>query len=347
MPFDVIMNQRLTSLVEGLRKLRPGSSLSREAKRVQMRTGGIRRSDRIFGWTKTKVRAAFGTPLYAFLWTLLAGLAGLLAGWYLVPDEIRLWRLHIPLSLFNGPGDAAEFLRTLWQVEASVLALSIIVIIFAFEAVSSRHNIKLYEFAEEVHLFPVFYVGLVGLIVDGLILLSLANGASAGSAVSWAVLVSGLAFPLLAWLFASTVRVLDPDELHRRRLTRIRGETYRAAEQEIFERFTRDLLERRCSEAGIDLHSFLAGHLPAGSREIAAPLSGYVHDIDPKKLKCLTERGLSGVKLLVDVGAAVAKGHTIIALPSSATNKTAKRARQVVRVRGGRGLSRDTLSEAA
>src|SRR5215204_903170 len=113
MPFDVRMNQRLTSLVEGLRKLRPGSSLIREAKRVQMRTGGIRRSDRIFGWTKTKVRAAFGTPLYAFLWTLLAGLGGLLAGWYLVPDEIKLWRLHLPLSLFNSPRRCGVFTNAL------------------------------------------------------------------------------------------------------------------------------------------------------------------------------------------------------------------------------------------
>jgi|SRR5215203_754933 len=171
MPFDIRMNRKLTSRVEGLRKLLPGSSLIREAKREQMRAGGIRRSEKIVGWTKAKVRAAFDTPLYAFVWILLVGLAGLLAGWYLVSDEIRLWQLHIPLSLFNNPSDAAEFLRTLWQVEASVLALSITVIIFAFEAVSSRHNIKLYEFAKDVHLFPVFYVGVVGLIVDGLILL--------------------------------------------------------------------------------------------------------------------------------------------------------------------------------
>jgi Predicted membrane protein (DUF2254) len=347
MPFDVRMNRRLTSRVEGLCKLLPGSSLIREAKREQMRAGGIRRSDRIVRWTKAKVRAAFDTPLYAFLWILLVGLAGLLASWYLVPDEIRLWRLQLPLSIFNSPSDAAEFLRTLWQVEASVLALSITVIIFAFQAVSSRHNIKLYEFAEDVHLFPVFYVGVVGLIVDALILLVLANGVSAGSAASWAVLVSGLTFPLLAWLFASTVRALDPDELHRRRLSRIREETNRAAEQEIFERFGRDLLERLCSEANVEFRPFLAGSPPAGSKEIAAPRSGYVNDIDPKKLKSLTEGALSGVRLLVDVGAAVAKDQTIIVLPPSATNREVRRARQVVRVRGGRRSRRDTLSEAA
>jgi hypothetical protein len=338
------MTRTLTSLVDSFRKLLPGSSLLREAKREQVRAGGIGRTERAVGWTKSKLRTAFETSRYAFIWILLVGLAGL----YLVPGEIRVWRLHLPLSLFKDPSNAAEFLRALWQVEASVLALSITVIIFAFQAVSSRHNIKLYEFAEDVHLFPIFYVGVVGLIVNGLTLLSLANGAPAGGAASWAVLVSGSAFPLLAWLFASTVRALDPDELHRRRLTRIREETYRAAEQEIFETFARDLLERLCSEANVECRPFLAGSPLPGSKEIAAPRSGYVYDIDPKKLRSLTEEGYSGVKLLVDAGAAVAKDQTIIVLPPGcATGKAAKRARQVVRVRGGRGLRRDTLSEAA
>jgi hypothetical protein len=226
MPFAERMRRRLKSLVDRLRRLLPGSSLVREAKREQVRAGRIAKTERAVGWTKARARAAFETSRYAFLWILLVGLAGL----YLVPSEVRLWRLDLRLSFFEGPTEAAQFLRTLWQVEASVLALSIAVIIFAFQAVSaSRHNIKLYEFAEDVHLFPVFYVGVVGLIVDGLVLLGFGNGAPAGGAASWAVVVSGSTFPLLALLFTRTVRALDPDELHRRRLARIREEAHRAA----------------------------------------------------------------------------------------------------------------------
>jgi biotin carboxyl carrier protein len=299
-----------------------------------VQAGGIGRTERTIEWTKAQARASFETSRYAFLWILLVGLAGL----WLVPTEVRLWRWHRRLSLFERPTQAAEFVRTLWQVEASVVALSITVIIFAFQAVStSRHNIKLYEFAEDVHLFPVFYVGVVGLIVDGLVLLGFGNGAPAGGAASWAILVSGSAFPLLAWLFTRTVRALDPDELHRRRLARIREETYQAAEHEIFQRFAQDLLEQRCNEANVELHRFLLGSPPAGSKEIAAPLSGHVRDIDPKKLKSLTEGGLSGVKLLVYVGARVAEGQTIVVLPSSATKKVEKRARQVVRIEEDEG----------
>jgi hypothetical protein len=323
------MKRRLKLLVDRLRRLLPGASLVREARREQARAGGIGKTERAVAWTKAQVEAAFETSRYAFLWILLVGLAGL----YLIPSEVRLWQVRLRLSFFESANEAAEFLQTLWQVEASVLALSITVIIFAFQAVStSRQNIKLYEFAEDVHLFPVFYVGVVGLIVDGLVLLGFDNGAPAGGAASWAVVVSGSTFPLLALLFTRTVRSLDPDELHRRRLARIREEAHRAAEQEIFERFARDLLERRCSEAGIELRLFLAGSPPAGSREIAAPLSGHVRDIDPKRLKSLTEGGLSGVKLLVYVGASVAEGQTIIVLPPSATKKLTKRARQVVHI---------------
>jgi len=263
------------------------------------------------------------------LWILLAGLAGL----FLIPQEVRLWCLRRDLRIFQDPVAAIEFIRVLWQVEASVLALSITVIIFAFQAVFSyRRDVKLYEFAEDIHLFPVFYVGVVGLILDGLVLLGVGNGAPGGSAASWVVIVSGSSFPLLAMLFTRTVRALDPDKLHRRRLTRIREEAHKAAELEIFERIAQNVLVRRCEETGIEFSPFFAGSPPAGSRDIIAPLSGYVADINLKKLESLTEDGSSGVKLLVYVGARVAKGRVIIVLPPSATEKSVRRSRQVVRI---------------
>ncbi len=247
------------------------------------------------------------------------------------PSEVRLLEWRLGLSFFEEPTEAAEFLRTLWQVEASVLALSIAVIIFAFQAVSSsRYRIKLYEFAEDVHLFPVFYVGIVGLVVDGLVLLGFGNGAPAGGAASWAIIVSGSSFPLLALLFTNTVRALDPDELHRRRLVRMREEVSRAVEQEIFERIALNLLEHRCQAAGIEFRPFLSDSPSPGSKEITAPLNGYVSDIDLRKLQSLTEGGLSGVKLLVYVGARVAEGQTILILPSVATKSAVRKAQKVV-----------------
>ncbi|HVF03138.1 MAG TPA: hypothetical protein VNA27_17590 [Rubrobacteraceae bacterium] len=180
-------------------------------------------------------------------------------------------------------------------------------------------------------------MGIVGLVVDGLVLLGFGNGAPAGGASSWAIIISGSSFPLLALLFTNTVRALDPDELHRRRLVRIREEVSQAAEQEIFERIALNLLESQCQAARIELRLFLSGSPPPGSEEILAPSTGYVRDINTRKLKSLTEGVLSGVKLLVYVGAGVAEGQTVIVLPPSATERTARKAQKVIRTEKDEG----------
>ncbi|HVF03137.1 MAG TPA: hypothetical protein VNA27_17585 [Rubrobacteraceae bacterium] len=132
MPFAVATRRRLSSLVDRSRKLLPGSSLIREARREQAKMKGARRIEKLSGWLRSWATAIFDSSRYAFLWILLVGLAGL----YLLPSEVQLFRLRRSLSFFDDPTEASEFLRTLWQVEASVLALSITVIVFAFQAVS-------------------------------------------------------------------------------------------------------------------------------------------------------------------------------------------------------------------
>jgi hypothetical protein len=317
------MRRRLSSLVDRLRRLVPGASLAREARREQVLMGEIGRSERAVGWVRAKGSAIFETSRYAFFWILFVGLAGI----FLFPFDVRR------LSRFEGATDTTEFLRTLWQVEASALALSIAVIIFAFQVVSSSgYGIKLYEFAEDVHLFPVFYVGIVGLVVDGLVLLGFGNGAPAGSAASWAIIVSGSSFPLLALLFTNTVRVLDPEELHRRRLVRMRQEVSRAVEREITERIALNLLEHQCEEAGIEFSPFPLASPAPDSEEITAPWNGYVDDIDTRKLASLADGDVSSVKLFVYVGARVAEGQAVLVLPSSATEKKLRQGRKVVRI---------------
>jgi hypothetical protein len=253
-----------------------GSSLVREVRREQAKIKGARRTERLPRWLRSWATAIFETSRHAFWWILLVGLVGL----YLLPSEVQFFHLRRSLSFFDDPTEASAFLQTLWQVEAAVLALSITVIVFAFQAVSiSGYNIKLYEFAQDIHLFPVLYVGIVGLVVGALVLLGFGNGAPAGGASSWAIIVSGSSFPLLALLFTNTVHALDPDELHRRRLVRIREEVSRAVEREIFERIALNLLESRCQAAGIELQPFLAGSPPPGSENILAPSAGYVRDL--------------------------------------------------------------------
>jgi hypothetical protein len=162
------------------------------------------------------IAALFTRPSTSLVALSSIGVAGLF-----LPSEIPLYWWSPKLNLFSLEGDAERFITALWQVQGAVLALSIAVIVFAFQAVpSSRYGIKLYEFAEDTRLFPVFNWGIVGLLVDGLVLLGCGRGAPAGNAGSWAVVVSMSSFVTVAWLFWRTVVALDPDRLHRLRLER-------------------------------------------------------------------------------------------------------------------------------
>jgi len=173
---------------------------------------------------------AFLDPRYALFTLVALGLAGT----FLFPSYLDVMpgcgERVIGLTLFDSKPEAAEFIRTLWQVEGAVLALSITVIVFAFQAIgSSRYGASLYEFAQDTKIFPVFYWGVVGLVVDGLVLLGIGKGAPAGGAGTWAVAVSFSSLPLVALVFSGTILALDPARLHDRRVRRLRQEVGRSS----------------------------------------------------------------------------------------------------------------------
>ncbi len=62
---------------------------------------------------------------------------------------------------------SSNFLGILWQVQGAALGLSLAVVLFAFQSVhGNRHGVPLRAFAEETWLFPIFYAGLIGLVLD-------------------------------------------------------------------------------------------------------------------------------------------------------------------------------------
>jgi hypothetical protein len=138
-----------------------------------------------------------------------------------------LWLPWVPGlgALGSSPG---PFLQALWQVEGAALGLSLAVVLFAFQAVyGQRRAATLGEFAEETWLFPIFYVGLLGLVIDGAVLLGGGRGAPGGWAATWAVVWAVGTALSLAWLFVRTVRALEPAELQALRLRRIGHDLHR------------------------------------------------------------------------------------------------------------------------
>lgn len=298
--------------------------------------------------TITKISASLTSPGYGFFWLLLLGMAGVLS----FPSQVWIYRWPLDLSLFESATKAEEFIKVLWQVEASVLALSIAVIIFAFQSVpSSRYGITLHEFARDTRLFPFSYWGVVGLLVDLLVLLGIGNGAPAGGAGSWAVFVSGSSLLFVAVVFSGTVRALDPDRLHSRRLERLRKAVDWAVEREILERISYNLLHQRCEKAGIRLAPVSLSSLPMDAIQVTAPRTGQVRDIDLKKLEALTT-GVdveaskpTGFELHAYLRMKVLQGQTIVVIPSSASNEIKEKARSIVRLEDE--SSADALAEAA
>jgi hypothetical protein len=174
--------------------LRLDSSLARQARRQQAHLRGRESLRGLAVRAGAGIAALFTRPSTSLVALSIIGVAGLF-----LPSELPLYWWSPKLNLFSLEGDAERFITALWQVQGAVLALSIAVIVFAFQAVpSSRYGIKLYEFAEDTRLFPVFNWGIVGLLVDGLVLLGCGRGAPAGSAGSWAVVVSMSSFVTVA-----------------------------------------------------------------------------------------------------------------------------------------------------
>ena len=295
-----------------------------------------------------RIWASLTSSGYGFFWLLLVGMAGV----WLFPSRVCIYKWSLDLTLFDSTAEASDFIKVLWQVEASVLALSIAVIIFAFQSVpATRYGIKLHEFARDTRLFPVFYWGVVGLLVALLVLLGIGNDAPAGGAGSWAVFVSGSSLLLVAVVFSGTVRALDPDRLHNRRLERLRREVDRAVERDILHTIAYNLLQERCEKAGIRLASISSASLPTGAKAITAPRTGQVRDIDLKKLEVLTngatsqEGGSSGFELRVYLRMKVLQGQTMLVLPPSASDELVEKAKAVVRLE--EEASADALAEAA
>lgn len=166
--------ERVLTKVPLIRAFLPNVSLARAARRLQDAVG-----ERGF-WARSVTRGrgmlagAILDPRYALFTLFAIGLAGI----FLFPSDLDVvpgcGEHGVGLTLFDSKPEAAEFIRTLWQVEGAVLALSITVIVFAFQAIgSSRYGASLHEFAQDTNIYPVFYWGIVGLVIDGLVLLGL------------------------------------------------------------------------------------------------------------------------------------------------------------------------------
>jgi hypothetical protein len=181
------------------------------------------------------------------------------------------------------------------------------------------------------------------------------------------VVVSFSSLPLVALVFSGTIRALDPDRLHDRRVRRLREEVERAVEREIFERIALSLMEERCRQAGARLRLVSAGPAPEGTLAVRATRDGRVRDVDLARLGSLCPTGRvaelsegagaspAGPELRVRLGEEVRRGQVVLVLPSpagmvrsltsSVEKRIEKKARRVIKLE--RAVGTDALARAS
>jgi hypothetical protein len=213
--------------------------------------------------------------------------------WKLFHD--RLWCLLLPVAAvliafvpagvslrpFRGLHQAPNFLEVLWQVQAATLALSLAVVIFIFEAVySARPRPSIRDLAEGVRLPAIFYAGLGGLALTGMVLLGAGSGAPGGWAATWAVIWAALSGIGLIALFVAMLRDIEPDALYARWLAQLREQVEEAIEAEILQRVAINLLNDLCQRLEIEFHPIFGSWGGTQLQEINASRGGVVQDIN-------------------------------------------------------------------
>src|SRR5207244_637081 len=126
------------------------------------------------------------------------------------------------------------------------------------------------------------YTAAAGIVVPGLVLLGVGRRAPGGVAATWAVIWSVPILMSLVLLLARSIRSIDPDALHRRRLERVRRQTAAEVERIVLERIAAALLTQICNQEGVVLQGFAPA--PAHTTAVVAHDAGRVADVRLRRL---------------------------------------------------------------
>src|SRR6266511_1226104 len=207
--------------------------------------------------------------------------AVVLAGSLVVGVGVLFIPLDVNFGAFADETSATDFLSTLWQVEGGTIALTLTLILVAFEAIwRGRFRGSVRRFADEVWLLYAVAAAFASLIAIAVTLLGWGEGAPGGWAATWAVCLSGLAFGAVPIVLVRTLLLMNPAALHERRRQQIRGEVDDAVDEEAFERLAYGELKSRAEEiSALDLSPMLIWAPRENLIAVEATAAGVVTDI--------------------------------------------------------------------
>ena len=240
------------------------------------------------------------------------------------------------LPWVSGLSDKAQFLTTLWQVLASALALSIAVVLFAFQAGSNSPNgTTLREFAQESHLIQVFLLSVPSLVIVGLTLLSEGRGQPSDWRTSLALISSGLTFVAIPAMLVLTLRALDPEIRHQRRLARIRRVVHVAVAREVRDRIAASLMKTEAAAWGLSFFPGpFRGPVPSGFQPVRVDRPGYVWDIRLRRMADLVRMvGAGSIHLVTSVGTSLSEQSALVWLREGTSGEHLRKVPKAIRVR--------------
>jgi hypothetical protein len=305
-----------------LAELRP-QSLASMARSEKARLATEPRSLRVRQQARS-LASEVGRDEFSFIWLALLAFSLLFQPW--VPG----------FSVFSKR-DPTDFLEVLWQVQGAALALSLAVVLFVFQSVyGNRLGGSLRDFAEETWLFPVFYAGLLGLVLDGVVLLHGGRDAPGGWAATWAVIWAAATAVSLLFLFVFTIRAIDPRALHQLRLRRTSRAIEAEIEDVIFRRVAFLLLHQFCESNGIEFDSFFRRRPSQDAVAVRAHRQGEVRNIRLRPLRKLAadaaKHDFVKPTLCAEIGSPVRSG-TELAWLGAPQKEASKKLARAFRVR--------------
>ena len=256
--------------------------------------------------------------------------AVVLAGSLVIGIGVLFIPINVGLSALTDRTSAREFLSTLWQVEGGTIALTLTLILVAFEVIwRGRFRGSVRRYAEEVWLLYAVAAAFVSLIGIAVTLLGWGEGAPGGWAGTWAVGMSAIAFGAVPIVLVRTLLLMNPATLHERRLQQIRGEVHDAVDEEAFERLAYGELKTRTDQvSALELSPMLIWHPRENLIAIEATAAGVVKDIRIGRLTRIARKlqrdDEKSVTVAVYIGQYAPKG-SVLALVSERASRRRRR----------------------
>lgn len=240
---------------------------------------------------------------------------------------------------FAKPEEAEGFLRTLWQVDAAALALSLAIIVFAVQAYRSANQERygaLRRYIRAAWLQEGYEQGVVALLITGVVLLGAGHGGVAGSAGSVAALACLLSIFVLPPLLNGALRTTRRDFLREEREERLTGAVSEQVDREVEARHGAALLTELAETEPVELDPYAASRHEQPLNAVVARMVGSVADINLRRLIRLARntRDSGGVTLTTRLYDFVGPESQLLLLPAVAGD--AKLARRVVQLKPGR-----------